>query len=525
MIDEERKHRALAFVENVLECHLLPWQWNIYVDVLATVDPKDPDRRQYEEAYVEIPKKNGKSFLAALLALYGLAADNTEDDRHVYLAASTRDQTKHVFNVCAELVRKKLRLKKLFRDIPSTKTIIGRRHLNHYLKGVSADADTEDGMNPTLVVYDELHRQKTRHLLDVLTFGQEARRNPLFFAITTSGIVDESPICWEYHERARQVLEGTLKQPRFYPVLYDLKDKADWKDEGKPGKWDERKGRYAVEPTGWYKANPSLEGNPGGFLRLDAIRASFENAMRSPAAENSFRRFRLCQWVAQESRWIPLHEWDKCGAPFDLNELEGQPCYLGLDLSTTLDITALVLAFSHEDKIKLLAEFWLPEENLARREPADLWRWKNRGLIHTTEGNVIDYRAIRQRIYELDKVYDIREIGHDPWNATQSAVELAGDGFTMVPIRQGFGSLSAPSKAFQQAVMSRQLMHGGNPVLRWMMDCTSVKQDPAGNIKPVKPDRHKTSKRIDGIVAAIMAIDRLSRHGAQEHSAESVVFG
>jgi phage terminase large subunit-like protein len=259
--------------------------------------------------------------------------------------------------------------------------------------------------------------------------------------------------------------------------------------------------------SGWYKANPAL----GSYLELDKIREEAERAKRVPSEQNSFRRFRLSQWVSQETRWITQHEWGECGEPFDAGLFLGKPCYAGMDLSTSRDITAYVKAFELDGVYYLVPQFWVPEDEVKTRlEHGDnrYEVWRKQGILNVTYGNVIDFRVVRRQIEQDSTIYEIKEVAHDPWNATEITQNLADFGLTMVAIRQGFQSMSPAAKTFEQLILERRLRHGNNPVLNWMMDCTMLRQDPAGNIKPVKPDRLKSSKRIDGIIASIMGIQR-----------------
>ena len=478
---------------------LASWQKQIVSELFGTL--KRDGNRQYSTAYIEIPKKNGKSELAAGIALYGLFMDD-EPGAEIYSAAATRDQAGIVFRIAAQMVRNNPDLNKLATIITSTKTIFLKSDLGSFYKAISADAGTQDGINPHFVIFDELHRQKKKDLWDVLTMGSDTRVQPLLFAITTAGIQGESPLCWDQHEYARQVKEGIFKDSSFYPVIYALGEADDWKHEGRPAKGNKR-------PTGWFKANPAL----GDFLSLERVRKAAQKAARIPSEQNSFRRFRLDQWVAQESRWIDLSDWNACGAPFNPNDLLGKKCWAGLDLSTNRDVTAFLQAFPIDDEIFFKVDFWLPEHEIEERSrrdrvPYDLWA--KQGLIHLTPGNAIDYDFVKKTITDAGELYDIQEIAYDPFNASQLCLQLAGEGFVVVPFRQGFLSMNPASKEFERLVLGRKIRHGGNPVLNWMMDCTRVLQDPAGNIKPVKPDRQKTGKRIDGIVTGIMAVRRIA---------------
>ena len=481
---------------------LAPWQRQIVSDLFGTV--KSNGLRQYSTAYVEVPKKNGKSELAAGIALGGLVLDD-EPGAEIYSAAATRDQASIVFRVAAQMVRNSPRLHAMCQIVDSTKTIYLKDQPSSFYRAISADAGTQDGINPHVVVFDELHRQTRRDLWDVLKYGSDTRAQPLLFAITTAGVTGHSPICEEQHEYARQVLDGTFKDPSFYPVIYAMDQGGDWTFEGEPA----TDGKPA---TGWYKANPAL----GDFLPIDKVRESFQKAISLPSEQNSFRRLRLNEWVGQETRYIPMDQWRACGEPlFNIEELAGKTCFGGLDLSTTQDITACVLVFPVDGRLLVVPHFWIPGHDLYKRSrhdnvPYDLWA--SQGLIHVTEGNQIDYAFVRKAIGDFSKLYDIKEIGYDRWNATQLVQNLTDDGVTMVPIGQGFASMSAPTKELLTFVGNRSLRHNGNPILSWMADCMSVKQDPTGAVKPTKPDRLKSSKRIDGMVALVDAIARIIVH-------------
>jgi phage terminase large subunit-like protein len=352
---------------------------------------------------------------------------------------------------------------------------------------LSAEAYSKHGLNPHGVIFDELHAQPNRELYDVMNTALGKRAQPLMIMITTAGY-DRNSICWQQHEYARQVAAGIIDDPTYLAAIYAADESDDW-----------------TSPATWAKANP----NWGVSVQPDFIRQEFEAALAMPAYQNTFRRLYLNQWTQQESRWIDMAAWDACSAA--LPDLSGRACYGGLDLASTTDIAALVLAFppvAEGEPLWLLPFFWIPEDNMIERERRDrvpYSTWVRRGLVEATPGNVIDYAFIRRQINELASCYDVREIAYDPWNATQLSIELMGDGLNMVEMRQGFASLSGPSKELLRLVLAGGVAHGGNPVLRWMADNVSVRQDPAGN---VKPDKSKSTNRIDGIVASVMAIGR-----------------
>lgn len=508
MFDKDKAQLAVNFFERILthtkgvwarkHFELLPWQRRIVEDLFGTV--KSSGLRQFTTAYCEVPKKNGKTELAAGIGLYGLLLDD-EPGAEVYFAAASREQASIGFKVAAQMVRNSPRLNDMCRIIDSTKTITLKSEPNSFLRAISADAGTQDGINPHIAVFDELHRQKNSDLWDVLKYGMATRSQPLLFAITTAGITGESPICEQQHDYARSVRDGIFRDPSYYPVIYGLDEKEDWTLEGDPA-------TKKKPATGWFKANPSL----GYHLPIEKIREEFRQAQNNPSQQNSFRRLRLDQWVGQEVRYLPMVDWRECGAPFNPDQFIGRPCYGGLDLSATQDITALVLLFEEDGEIFWLPHFWLPEHELeqrSRRDKVPYDFWVTQGLIHTTPGNQVDLGFVQKTILDLVRLYDIKEIGYDRWLATQIITNLSGEGLTMVPIGQGFGSMSAPTKELLRLVLAHKIRHNGNPVLNWMADNFSVKQDPQENVKPSKPDRRKTSKRIDGLQAGINALARM----------------
>ncbi|HEY8390121.1 MAG TPA: terminase TerL endonuclease subunit, partial [Clostridia bacterium] len=365
---------------------------------------------------------------------------------------------------------------------------------------LSAESYTKHGLNVHGVVFDELHAQPNRALYDVMLHGSgDARKQPLFFLITTAG-TDRNSICWEVHSKADDILKGRKKDPSFYPVIYGINDDDDWTDE-----------------RNWYKANPSLDVT----VSIDKFRTAFDSAKNNPAEENLFRQLRLNQWVKQSIRWMPMDKWDKCAFSVDPEKLKGRECYGGLDLSSTTDVTAFVLVFPpiyDDEKYIVLPYFWVPEDTLelrVRRDhvPYDIWQANE--SIMTTEGNVVHYGFIETFIENLDKQYNIKEIAFDRWGAVQMTQNLEGMGFTVVPFGQGYKDMSPPTKELMKLLLEEKIAHGGNEPLRWMMDNIFIKTDPAGNIKP---DKEKSTERIDGAVALIMALDRALRNKGDDES-------
>ena len=513
--DKSAADYAVMFIENL--CHtkgtwagkpfeLIDWQEQIIRDLFGTL--KANGYRQFNTAYIEIPKKQGKSELAAAVALL-LTCGDGEERAEVYGCAADRQQAAIVFDVAADMVRMCPALSKRVKILASQKRLI-YAPTNSFYQVLSAEAYSKHGFNIHGVVFDELHTQPNRKLFDVMTKGSgDARMQPLYFLITTAG-TDTHSICYETHQKAKDIIEGRKIDPTFYPVIYGADESDDWTD-----------------PKVWKKANPSLDITVG----IDKVKAACESAKQNPGEENAFRQLRLNQWVKQAVRWMPMEKWDKCAFSVDEDELEGRICYGGLDLSSTTDITAFVLVFpplDEDDKYIILPYFWIPEDNLTLRVnrdhvPYDVW--ERQGFLQTTEGNVVHYGFIEQFIEKLGERFNIREIAFDRWGAVQMVQNLEGMGFTVVPFGQGFKDMSPPTKELMKLVLEQKIAHDGHPVLRWNMDNIYIRTDPAGNIKA---DKEKSTEKIDGAVATIMALDRAIRcgndHGASVYDERGLLF-
>lgn len=465
---------------------LRPWQERIIRALFGTLNPDG--MRQYRTCYIEIPRKNGKTELAAAIALYMLLGDR-EQGGEIYGAAVDLEQASLAFDVAAQMVRNDADLERRAQIIPSRRRIVYPETGSVY-RAIPADAPSAHGYNASGLIYDELHAAPDRELWDVLTSSMGSRRQPLTFVITTAGY-DRDSICWEMHRYAERVRDGIITDPTFLPVLYGAPAEADWLDE-------------AV----WRAANPAL----GDFRSLDEMRIMAAQAREVPARQNAFRRLYLCQWTEQATRALAMERWDAGAMAVDPEALRGRPCFAGLDLASSSDLAALALFFppaGDETRYQVLPRFWVPAASIERRgHPVSYRAWVDAGLIEATEGNVIDYDVIRARIREDGERYDIREIAYDRWGATQLASQLQGDGFTMVPFGQGFGSMAGPTKEFLTVVKGERLAHGGHPVLRWMVSSLALAQDAAGNLKPDRKASTKGGGKIDGIVALIMALGR-----------------
>lgn len=503
--DKAKADRAVLFIESLKHTKgkwegkpffLLPWQEQIVRDIFGII--KEDGKRQFRSAYIEIAKKNGKSELAAAVALYMLYADN-EPSAEVYGAAADRQQASIVFDVARRMVEMTPALYKRSKITLASKRLVNFSNSGFY-QVLSADVVTKHGLNISGLIFDELHTQPNRKLFDVLTKGSgDAREQPLYFYITTAGN-NRNSICYELHMKAKDIIEGRKIDTSFYPVIFGLETDEDWHNE-----------------ENWYKANPSL----GYTIQFDRLQEAYFDALQNLAEENIFRQLRLNTWVSGNIRWMSMDSWDKCGNEFDKDVLKGRVCYAGLDLSSSTDITAFVLVFpptETDDLYYVLPFFWIPEDTIDHRVkrdhvPYDIWLGKR--LVTATEGNVIHYGYIEKFIEELGTIYNIKEIAFDRWGAIQMTQNLEGMGFTVVPFGQGYKDMSPPTKRLMELVLEGKIAHGGNIPLRWMMDNVFIKTDPAGNIKM---DKEKSTERIDGAVALVMALDRAIRCTKEEDS-------
>ncbi len=505
---KERGNDAIDFIEFLKhskgewygqDFKLMSWQKKIIRKVFGTLN-KD-GTRQYRIAYIEIPRKNGKTEIGAAIALY-LLIDDKEYGAEIYSAAGDRDQATLVYNAAAPMVRQSSALDRRCKIIDSVKRIVVYS-TNSFYRVLSAEHKTKHGVNAHGVIFDELHVQPNRDLWDTLTTSGGTRSQPLVVAITTAGY-DRNSICWQLHEYALKVSKGIVKDPTFYSKIYAADENDDWEDE-----------------KTWFKANPALD-NPSNkrysasaaapFRSLKEMRDLYNKAKEMPALQNTFKRLYLNIWTSQETRWMDIKKWDATAGSVVEENLKGMKCFGGLDLSSISDITAFVLVFLQEGILKVLPYFFIPEDNMEERikkdrVPYDVW--VREGYIYKTPGNIIDYSFIEAKIDKCAKIFDILEIGYDPWNASMLTQRLADNGMEMIEIRQGMKSLAAPTKQLETLILQKKIHHNANPVLRWMFDNIMVKQDAAGNLKP---DKEKSNEKIDGIVALIMAVDRAMRN-------------
>jgi phage terminase large subunit-like protein len=491
---------------------LVPWQEEALSAIFGELD--EAGNRVIEMAYLEVPKKAGKSEMAAGLALFVLLTTNTPGCQ-VYGAAAATRQALNVFRAACKMVDQSPVLTKRLRVLRGTHRIIKRSDPESFYAAVAADGDFGDGVNPAVVIADEIHRWKTRKQLDnwdVLSNGGITRRQTLTIAITTAGVQNESPLAWRLHEKSRKIGVGIVSDEKFYGRIYGAAKEDD-----------------PADPATWIKANPSLKQN-GGFLDIEKIREKYVSH-EAEGDLTSFKRYYLNMWDQKESRAIDMVKWDASAGDWHAEGLLAKPpgdkvrplsptvmarfhkrrCWAGVDLSMTTDLSAVSLVFADkEGGFDVLVFFWMPEQAVRLRERRDgmpYQRWADKGFIELSPGEVIDYREITARLEWADQMFDLREIGFDPWNSRQISVPMMAEGYPCVEIRQGVATLSEPSKKLLELVAGGKLHHGGHPVLRWNASCLATKEN-NDNLMFTKPERSKSSSRIDGIAATVNALAR-----------------
>jgi len=458
------------------------------------------DRLAAQQAIVvfsRLKRKNGKTTMAAGVGLYLMLADG-EPRAEIYSVATKRDQARISHSEATRMAKSSPQIRREVRVFRDNIHIVDTASK---FEPLGADADTMDGLNVHGALVDEVHAHKTRAVWDVIETATGSRRQPLIFAISTSGY-DRQSLCFQLHEYTQKVLEGVIEDDSWFGMIYTIDEGDEWDDE-----------------SVWVKANPNL----GVSKKWDDMRRLAARAKEMPSQLNAFLRLHLDIWTQAETKWVNLEHWIQCGQAVDAEGLRGRTCYAGLDLSSNVDVSALVYVFppaADGDEYQVLCRFWIPEEAMVERSrrdrvPYDVW--VRQGYITATPGNVIDYAWILHQVDEDAQAYDIRELAFDRWGATKIQTELMERGGEdwLVQFGQGYKSMSPPTKELERLIMEHKLAHGNNPVLTWMANNLVVRTDPAGNLKP---DKEKSTEKIDGMVALVMALDRALRHEPPKRS-------
>lgn len=467
--------------------HLSPWEQFIVWCLFGWY--RHDGTRRFRKAYVEVARKNGKSTFAAGIGLLLAFADN-EPGAEVYAAATKKDQARIVWGEAKRMVKAS---SELMQYISVWKDNLSRESANQKFEPIGSDEDTLDGLNPHGAIIDELHAHKTRGVWDVIETAIGARQSPLLFAITTAG-VDLQSICWELHSYSESVLSQSIEDDSWFVFIACMDDKDDWEDE-----------------RVWIKANPNL----GVSKKLSYMQELARKAKHMPAALNAFLRLDLNRWTQQVDRWLDMGVWNaNAGRPVDDAELSGRRAFGGLDLSSVADISAWVLVFPEDDgeRVTVRCRFWVPEAKLVdehNRYREQYQAWHRGGYLATTPGNAIDYGFIREQILRDAEQFRIASVNIDRlFQGYQLGTELAEHGLEIFGLGMGFLSMAGPTAELERRLLAGQVRHGGHPVLAWMANNVSAKIDPAGN---KKPDKSSSQGKIDGIVALLLALDRVMR--------------
>lgn len=491
------KQRALEVIEFVQLLNLTDdfygqplvlqnWQHDIIWDVYGTVN--DRGTRQYQYAYLEIPKKNGKTTLIAALGLYHLTLD--PPGGQIYCCAADKEQASLSYNAAIQMIEQNEELTELFKIVDSKKLIINKQ-TGTFLRVLSAEAYTKHGINPTVVIFDELHAQPNRDLWDVMTFGAgSARKEPLWWVITTAGDdPDRHSVGWEQHEYARKVKDKEHTDPYWYVKMFNAPEDCDIYDEKM-----------------WHEVNPSL----GVTIEIDKVRQEAIGARNDPAKEKLFRWLRLNQWVSlKRIGWLPLSLWDSTEGKWSITELVGKKCYIGLDLSSTGDLTGACALFPPQEDFedwRSVYECWIPEESMKERikkDGAPYDRFARDKFLIATPGNAVDYDYVEARLLAMGELYEVAALCPDPWNSRMLTQRLGKEGMNIIEVPQTMASMSPAMKEQERLMKTGQFTHEKNPVARWCFGNTNIAVDGNGNIKPMK---NKSIEKIDLTVAGINAI-------------------
>lgn len=492
--DEAAAGHAVAFVEQLRHSkgewagqrlQLAPWQLFIVGSVFGWL--RDDGTRRFREIYTEVARKNGKTTLLAAIGLYLAFADG-EPGAEVYSAATKRDQAKLCWSEADRMVQSTPALSRLIERTPSRGNL-ARLDTFSKFEPLGRDADTADGLNPHAGIIDELHAHTSRDMVDVLRTALGARRQPILWSITTAGS-DQQSIWWEMRSYAANVLQKTADDDTLFAYIATLDKGDDWQDE-------------AV----WPKGNPNL----GVSVRLEELREKARRAAQLPGEQNAFRRLRLNEPTEQSERWLDIGQWDENAAPPEV--MPGAVVFAGLDLSSTIDITACVLVAPRDGDYDVVGRFWRPEDTIVeaeRRDGVPYRQWAAEGWLTLTEGTAIDPIQIADDIADWLAPYTVAELAFDAWNAAGASARLGSLGVTTVAMAQGFATYSEPCHALEALLLERRIRHGGNPVLRWMAGQVTVKFGPNDAVRPYKP--HGSGIRDDGIVALLMALARARVH-------------
>ena len=471
---------------------LEPWQCFILCSIFGWVN-KRTGLRRYRKVYIEVPRKNGKSVLAAIIGLYMLVADG-EVGAEIYCGATKEKQALEVFRPAHAMVRK----------TPALVAAFGVEHPKSQILVPATESRFEpvvgkpgDGASPSCAIVDEFHEHADETLYSTMLTGMGARRQPLLLVITTAGYNIEGP-CYQLNRDCRELLEGRTQSDETFAIIYTIDEDDDWTSE------------IALR-----KANP----NYGVSVYADFLKVEQREAQQTARKANAFKTKHLNVWVSARTGWMNMQAWTACGDETrTLADFKARPCFVGVDLAHKRDIAALIFVFPEERPIAgkrrregekrtethytIFGKYFVPEERVAenRRYRA----WADEGRLIVTDGDSIDYDAIEAELLDAT-VFEVQQAAYDPWSAQQFAQNMQAEGLTMVELRPSVQNFSEPMKTLEALVHSRRIHHNGDPVLAWQVANVEVKEDAKGNIFPRKP---RVESKIDAAVALISAMNR-----------------
>lgn len=532
--DENEAKRPITFIQSLVHTKgewanhniiLESWEQFIIASIFGW-RRKENNLRRFKKAYIQVSRKNGKTTFASGIGNYCFFCDSPQEAGvEIYYIATKKDQAKIAWSESERQIRKAKALNKEAITYKQTSTITKKKDTASKSKPLGQDSSTEDGLNPHLVIVDEYHAHPDNELLNVLESGMGARRQPLTFIITTAGF-DKSSVCFSEYEYAKQILGGTLNNDEYFTIIYEPDNVNDiwvFMSEYKELLNKEDAGKEIITQKEKIIDNIIFQANPNINVSVkdSYIKSRLLEGLDKPIQRTDILTKNLNVWTQASEVWISSDRWLKSYSHqnININELKGRKACIGLDLATTRDIAAYVLCFDSIDNgpYILLPRFFMPKENIRQRSKEDrvpYELWASQGLITLTSGDIIDFDIIESSILNDAEQFEIIEIAYDPWKAIEIVTHLESEGFKMEQVRQSFavGGLSEGTSLFEKTIDERKLLHGNNAVLNWMISCCEVKTDGRDNYLPVKPDRRRSYKRIDGVVASIMALHRVIKN-------------
>lgn len=460
---------------------LEPWQVFILSTIFGWV--RRDGRRRFRRAYIEVPRGNAKSTLSSAVGLYMLTADG-EGGAECYSLATTRDQARIVFGDAQQMARKSAGFRARYGVTVGAHNIHVLNTASKF-EALSAEGSTLDGLNIHFGCIDELHAHKTRTVYDVVETGTGKRDNSLLWLITTAGS-DRAGICYEARGFVTRVLGGQIEDDSQFGIIYGLDDGDDWGTE-----------------EALLKANP----NWGISVRPEVILPLQAKALQLPSATNNFRTKHCNDWVSVDTAWMDIRAWERCADQrLCLDDFEGQPCWIGLDLASKVDIASMALMFERDGRVVAFVRHFLPEDTVFAAANSQYQGWMQAGRLLATPGNVTDFGLIEAELLDAVTRFEIKAVAFDPFQATQFSTRMLAEGLPMIEVRPTVLNFSEPMKQLEALVLQGKWAFDGDPVLTWMVSNVVCHRDAKDNIYPRK---ERPENKIDGVIALLMALGRL----------------